>query len=86
MYKRQAVDCAAGNTRPIATIEHVTKLSKDEVVALKSSLEQEWKAVLTMTDCSAEGAGAAPQHSKDPGSGYWSEERRRKVRRLVSEP
>ena len=26
------------------------------------------------------------QYSKDPGSGHWSEERQRKVRRLVSEP
>ena len=91
-----AVDCGApgsasatgatGNARPIATIEHVTKLSKDEVAALTRSLAEEWKAVLTTTQASAEVGGTPERHSKDPSSGYWSEERQRKVRRLVSEP
>jgi hypothetical protein len=91
-----AVDCGApgsasaaggaSNTRPIATIEHVTKLSKDEVAALTRNLAEEWKAVLTTTQDSAAVAGTPERHSKDPGSGYWSEERQRKVRRLVSEP
>ena len=54
-----AIDCgapgsasaasAAGNARPTATIEHVTKLSKDEVSELTRSLAEEWKAVLTTT-------------------------------------
>ena len=49
-----AVDCgatgsaraagAAGNARLTATIEHVTKLSKDEVAELTCSLAEEWKA------------------------------------------
>ena len=91
-----AVDCgapgsasaagAAGNARPTATIEHMTKLSKDEVAELTRSLAEEWKAVLTTTQDST-GAVATPErHSNDPHSGYWSEERQRKVRRLVSEP
>ena len=37
----------AGSTCPTATIEHPTKLSKDEVAALKRSLAVERKAVLT---------------------------------------
>ena len=91
-----AVDCgapgsasaagAAGNARPTATIEHVTKLSKDEVAALTSSLAEEWKAVLTTTQDCTEVVATPERHSKDPRSGYWSEERQRKVRRLVSEP
>ena len=91
-----AVDCgapgsasaagAAGNARPTATIEHVTKLSKDEVAELTRSLAEEWKAVLTTTQDSTEAVATPERHSKDPRSGYWSEEHQRKVRRLVSEP
>ena len=92
-----AVDCgapgsasaagAAGNARPTATIEHVTKLTKDDVAALTVSLAEEWKAVLTLdTPRSADDASTPQRHSKDPGSEYWSEDRQRKVRRLVSEP
>ena len=70
---------------PTATTEHVAKLSNDEVAALTRSLAAEWKAVL-----SAEAPGSAetppPKSAKGPASGYWSEERQRKVRRLVSEP
>ena len=90
-----AVDCgapgsasaagAAGNARPTATIEHVTKLSKDEVAELTRSLAEEGKAVLTTTQDSTEVVATPERHSKDPGSGYWSEERQHKVRRLASE-
>lgn len=31
-------------------------------------------------------AATPERHSNDPSSGYWSEERQRKVKRLVSEP
>ena len=72
--------------RPTATIEHVTKLSKDEVAGLTRSLAEEWKAVLATAQDSADVAKTPERHSKGPGSGYWSEERQRKVRRLVSEP
>ena len=91
-----AVDCgapgsasaagAAGNARPTATIEHMTKLSKDEVAELTRSLAEEWKAVLTTTQDSNGVVVTPERHSNDPHSGYWSEERQRKVRRLVSEP
>ena len=75
-----AVDCgapgsasaagAAGNARPTATIEHMTKLSKDEVAALTRSLAEEWKAVLTAAQDSADVAVTPERHSKDPCSGY----------------
>ena len=94
--RRSAVDCgapgsasaagAAGNARPTATIEHMTKLSKDEVAELTRSLVEEWKAVLTTTRDSTGVVVTPERHSNDPHSGYWSEERQRKVRRLVSEP
>ena len=63
---------AAGNARPTATIEHVTKLSKDEVAALTRSLAEECKAVLT----TAEDAAAV----------FGTPLRQRKVRRLASDP
>ena len=34
---------AADNARPTGTIEHVTKLAKDEVAALTRSLAEEWR-------------------------------------------
>ena len=75
---------ATGETCPTATIEHVTKLSKDEVAALTQSLAVEWKAVLTTAaQCSPE---TPSKSSKDPDSEYWSEQRQRKLRRLLSEP
>ena len=78
---------AADDPCPTATIEHVTKLSKDEVAALARSLAVEWKAVLTTAaQCSAETIGTPEWSTKDPNSEYWSEERQRKVRRLISEP
>ena len=75
----------AGPTCPTATIEHVTKLSKDEVASLTQSLAVEWAAVLTMPS-SDSSAFSTPKSTKDPAGDYWSEERQRKVRRLVSEP
>ena len=89
-----AVDCGApgsasaagagGNARSTATIEHMTKLSKDEVAELTRNLAEEWKAVLTTTQDST-GAVATPErHSNDSHSGYWSEKRQRKVRRVAS--
>ena len=94
-----AVDCpapgsasAAGEANPTATIESVTKLSKDEVGALTRSLAVERKAVLTTAAQDSSGVIGTPdahslqKSSKDPDSEYWSEGRQRKVRRLVSEP
>ena len=91
-----AVDCgapvsasaagAAGNARPTATIEHVRKLSKDEIAELTRSLAQEWKAVLTTPQVGDEVEATPERHSKNPDTKYWSEERLRKVRRMESEP
>ena len=91
-----AVDCgapgsasaagAAGNARLTATIEHVAKLPKDAVADRARSLAEEWKAVLTTTQDPAEVVATLKRSLKDPGSGYWSEERQRKVRRLVLDP
>ena len=80
---------AAGDpagSRLVCTVEHVTKLSKDEVAALTISLAAEWKAILTNQDGATAGATPPPVSSADPSSPYWSEERQRKVRRLLSEP
>ena len=64
----------------------MTKLSKDEVAELTRSLAEEWKAVLTTTQDSTQVFATPERHSKDPRSGYWSDERQRKLRRLASEP
>ena len=77
---------APGNARPIATIEHMRKLTKDEVTALTRSLAQEWKAVLTTPQACTEVEATPERYSKNPATGYWSEERLRKVRRMDSEP
>ena len=92
----KAIDCeapgsasataAAGNVRPTATIEHVTKLSKDEVAELTSSLAEEWKAVLTTPQACTEVEATPERYPKNPATGHWSEERLRKVRRMESEP
>ena len=94
-----AVDCpapgsasAAGEANPTATIESVTKLSKDEVGALTRNLAVEWKAVLTTVAQDSSGVIGTPdahslqKSSKSPDSEYWSEGRQPKVRRLLSEP
>ena len=74
-----AVDFSAPGS-PTFTMEHVTKLSKDEVTALTRSLAAEWKAILTAAGASD--AALTPTSAK--GSAYWSP--RRKVRRIISEP
>ena len=67
---------------PTFTMEHATKLSKDEVTALTRSLAAEWKAVLTAGGASD--AALTPTSAKD--NAYWSGETPRKVRRIISEP
>ena len=76
---------AGGGARPIATIEHMTKLSKDEVAALERNLAVEWKAALTKPPALDPTTTPTPKSSKSPEE-YWSDERQREVRRLVSEP
>jgi hypothetical protein len=70
----------------VCTLEHVTKLSKDEVAGLTISIAAEWKAILTNLDGSTAVGTPPPVSSADPSSPYWSEERQRKVRRVLSEP
>ena len=83
---------AAGDACPTATIEHVTKLSKDEVAVLTRSLAEEWKAILTTATPGSANVAGTPERPilvgspRDPDSKYWSEERQRKIRRLLSEP
>ena len=83
---------AAGGACPTATIEHVAKLSKDDVAVLTRSLAVEWKAILTTATPGSGNFPGAPERTilvgspRDPDSKYWSEERQRKVRRLLSEP
>ena len=64
----------------------MTKLSKDEVAELTRSLAEGWEAVLTTTQDSSGVVVTPDRHSNDPRSGHWSEERQRKVKRLVSDP
>ena len=68
------------------TMEHVTKLSKDEVAALTASLTAEWKAIMTNQDTASASDTPPAVSAADPGSAYWSEDRQRKVRRVSSEP
>ena len=66
-----AVDCgapgsasaagAAGDACPTATIEHVTKLSKDEVAVLTRSLAEEWKAILTTATPGSANVAGTPE-------------------------
>ena len=76
---------ADGGTCPTATIEHVVKLSKDEVLALQKSMAAEWKAILTRPQPGSSPA-ASPMSTKQVDSSYWSEERQPKLRRIQSEP
>ena len=70
----------------------MTKLSKDDVAVVTRSLAEEWKAILTTATPSSANVPGAPERPilvgspRDPVSKYWSEERQRKVRRLLSEP
>ena len=77
---------ASGGARLTATIEHVTKLSKDEVAALTRSLAAEWKANLSTGDGASKLETPPPKSASDPAGDYWSEGRQRKVRRLAAGP
>ena len=57
---------AGGNARSTAAIEHMTKLSKDEVAEPTGSLAEEWEAVLTTTQDST---GAVCTSSSAPVRG-----------------
>ena len=76
-----AVTFSAAPEAPcIVTVEHMQKVSKDEAAALKISMTDEWKSVLTTPDlCKPE------LHSAD-NRAYWTPSPATKVRRVQSEP
>ena len=77
-----AAGAGSPTARAVFTIEHMTKLSKDEMATLSQSLMREWTAILT----SSTGAVASPARRSASKEEYWSVERTPKVRRLASEP
>jgi len=78
-------DSSGADEKPglIATVEHMQKLSKDEIESLHRSLTVEWKSVLT-TDSETEISSGPKRVSASAGE-YWTQEAR-KLRRLISEP
>ena len=66
----------------VATVEHILKVSRDEVAALTISMGAEWKAVLS----EAGGQANTPKRLSSQEQGYWSVERAKKMRRMQSEP
>ena len=66
-----------------ATVEHIRKLSRDEVAALKLSMNAEWKSLLVQDTRDQ----ATPQKTHPvQDSEYWSGQRAAKMRRMQSEP
>jgi hypothetical protein len=70
-------------TSLIATVEHMEKLSKDQVNILEKTMTLEWKSVLTTENETEVSAGPKRVSSRDQQ--YWGEQIR-KLRRLTSEP
>ena len=72
---------AAPDATCVVTVEHMQKVSKDEVAALTVSMTAEWKSVLTPPEdlCKQEYRSA-----RDPAC--WTPESARKVQRVQSEP
>jgi hypothetical protein len=73
-----AWDHSSEQERPVATIEHITKVASGDVSALKESLEQEWRAALTKNPAETSDKFREPWE-------YW-ERPAKKVRRMESEP
>ena len=65
----------------VAEVEHMQKVSQDEVRRLTASMGAEWKYVALAAD-----SGALPSPLSARGQPYWSEERAATLRRLQSEP
>ena len=65
----------------VVSVEHMQKLSKDDVTALVVSMAAEWKSVLTAPQdlCKREFQSASDK-------AYWTPESVTKVRRVQSEP
>ena len=70
-------------TSLIATVEHMEKLSKDQVEILEKTMTLEWKSVLTTENETEISSGPKRVSSRDQQ--YWSQQIR-KLRRLTSEP
>ena len=76
------MDAAVAPDAPcVVSVEHMQKLSKDDVAALKVSMAAEWKSVLTAPQdlCKREFQSASDK-------AYWTPESMTKVRRVQSEP
>ena len=69
-------------THATFTIEHMSKVSRDEAAALAENLPREWQAILTSPQASV----MSPPPNAAIEEGYWTEERASKVRRIMSEP
>ena len=91
MDKETALVLASAVTTPapgsasdslVATVEHILKVSRDEVAALTISMGAEWKAVLS----EAGGQANTPKRLSSQEQGYWSVERAKRMRRMQSEP
>ena len=67
-----------------ASVEDIRKVSKDEVGALKLSMNAEWKTLLVQESLDE----VTPQRRAKPvdDPSYWSEVRQAKMRRIQSEP
>ena len=77
-----SVDAAVAPDAPcVVSVEHMQKLSKDDVTALVVSMAAEWKSVLTAPEdlCKREFQSASDK-------AYWTPESMTKVRRVQSEP
>ena len=77
-----SVDAAVAPDAPcVVSVEHMQKLSKDDVTALVVSMAAEWKSVLTAPQdlCKREFQSASDK-------AYWTPESVTKVRRVQSEP
>ena len=77
-----SVDAAvAPDALCVVSVEHMQKLSKDDVTALVVSMAAEWKSVLTAPEdlCKREFQSASDK-------AYWTPESVTKVRRVQSEP
>jgi hypothetical protein len=78
-------DSSESNEKPglIAIVEHMEKLSKDQVEILEQTLNLEWKSVLTTE--SETDVSSGPKRISPRDDQYWGPHIK-KLRRLSSEP
>ena len=70
---------AEDGAKCVVTVEHMQKLTREQVTALSSSMELEWKSVLTPHYFNVQKRSSSEQ-------AYWTPESAKKVRRILSEP